>query len=94
MTVAAVYASWSAAQGHISAKTAATRRSAWGAASNPPGVTSPWIDVKTSAVADGSRRWSPTASGRRRSRTRSECCARCSVQRSRTAGFRATRATG
>ena len=29
VTVAAVYASWSAAQGHISAKTAATRRSAW-----------------------------------------------------------------
>ena len=30
VTVAAVYASWSKAQGHISAKTAATRKSALG----------------------------------------------------------------
>jgi hypothetical protein len=29
MTVAEVYASWSTSQGHISAKTAATRKSAW-----------------------------------------------------------------
>ena len=49
-TVAAVYAAWSAAQGHIAAKTALTRRSTW---SNH--VEARWgevavVDVKTSAV--------------------------------------------
>jgi integrase len=50
VTVAAVYASWSASQGHISPKTAATRKSTWGSR-----VESHWgsvavVDVKTSAV--------------------------------------------
>jgi hypothetical protein len=50
VTVAAVYASWSASQGHISPKTAATRKSAWGSR-----VESHWgsvavVDVKTSAI--------------------------------------------
>jgi integrase len=50
VTVATIYASWSASQGHISAKTAATRKSAWGSR-----VKTHWgdvavIDIKTSAV--------------------------------------------
>src|ERR1700739_931336 len=35
VTVGAVYASWSASQGHISPKTAATRRSVWGSRIKP-----------------------------------------------------------
>jgi hypothetical protein len=35
LTVAEVYTSWSASQGHISAKTAATRKSAWGSRVEP-----------------------------------------------------------
>jgi integrase len=50
LTVAEVYASWSASQGHVSAKTAATRKSAWHSR-----VESRWgnvalADVKTTAV--------------------------------------------
>jgi hypothetical protein len=50
VTVAAVYASGSKAQGHISAKTAATRKSAWGSRVKPRWSDVPVIDVKTSAV--------------------------------------------
>ena len=50
VTVAEMYKSWSAAQGHISAKTAATRRSAWGSRVEPHWGHVAVIDVKTSAV--------------------------------------------
>lgn len=50
LTVAAVYKSWSKAQGHISAKTAATRKSAWGSRVEPRWGGVPVVDVKTSAV--------------------------------------------
>jgi integrase len=50
VTVASVYASWSASQGHISAKTAATRRSAWGSRVQPRWADVAVVDVKTSAV--------------------------------------------
>jgi integrase len=50
VTVAAIYESWSAAQGHISATTAATRRSAWAARVEEAWGDMPVIDVKTSAV--------------------------------------------
>jgi integrase len=49
-TVAAVYASWSSSQGHISAKTAATRRSVWNNRVQPQWGGVPVVDVKTSAV--------------------------------------------
>ena len=50
VTVRSVYESWSASQGHISAKTAATRRNVWKSR-----VLGHWgdmavVDVKTSAV--------------------------------------------
>ncbi|BBX72271.1 site-specific integrase [Mycobacterium shinjukuense] len=50
LTVAAVYASWFKAQGHTSAKTAATRRSVWGSRVKPRWGDVPVVDVKTSAV--------------------------------------------
>lgn len=50
VTVAAVYASRSASQGHISPKTAATRRSAWTSRVEPPWGGVAVIDVKTAAV--------------------------------------------
>jgi integrase len=50
VTVAAVYESWSAGQGHISPKTAATRRSAWGSRVQPRWGEVAVVDVKTSAV--------------------------------------------
>jgi site-specific recombinase XerC len=50
MTVAAMYTSWSAGQGHISAKTAATRRSAWNSRVKPRWADVAVVDVKTSAV--------------------------------------------
>jgi integrase len=50
VTVASAYASWSAGQGHISAKTAATRRSAWGSRVQPRWADVAVVDVKTSAV--------------------------------------------
>jgi integrase len=49
-TVAAVYTSWSASQGHIAAKTAATRKSAWGSRVEPGWGDVAVVDVKTSAV--------------------------------------------
>lgn len=49
-TVGEIYAGWSAAQGHISAKTAATRRSAWGSRVQPKWGHVAVVDVKTSAV--------------------------------------------
>ena len=49
-TVAAVYASWSNSQGHISAKTAATRRSAWTSRVEPHWGGVAVVDVKTSAI--------------------------------------------
>jgi hypothetical protein len=45
-TVGAVYKSWSAAQGHISPKTAATRRSAWGSRVEPHWGDVAVVDVK------------------------------------------------
>jgi hypothetical protein len=50
VTVGAVYKSWSASQGHISAKTAATRRSAWGIRVEPQWGHIAVVDVKTSAI--------------------------------------------
>lgn len=50
VTVASVYASWSAAQGHISPKTAATRRSVWKSRVQPAWGDVVVVDVKTSAV--------------------------------------------
>lgn len=50
VTVAAVYASWSASQGHISAKTAATRKSAWGSRVEPHWGGVAVVDVKCSAI--------------------------------------------
>lgn len=50
VTVGAVYASWLAGQGHISAKTAATRRSAWGSRVEPRWADVAVVDVKTSAI--------------------------------------------
>ncbi len=50
VTVGAVYSSWSASQGHISPKTAATRRSAWTSRVEPPWGGVAVIDVKTAAV--------------------------------------------
>jgi hypothetical protein len=50
VTVAAVYASWSASQGHISPKTAATRRSAWSSRVEPRWGDMAAVDVKTSAI--------------------------------------------
>ena len=58
VTVAAVYASWSASQGHISPKTAATRRSAWTSRVEPWGGVAV-IDVKTAASGHGCPAWSP-----------------------------------
>ena len=49
-TVAAVYAAWSAAQGHIAAKTALTRRSTWSNHVEPRWGSTAVADVKTSAV--------------------------------------------
>jgi integrase len=50
VTVGAVYKSWSASQGHISAKTAATRRSAWHSRVEPQWSHVTVVDVKTSAI--------------------------------------------
>lgn len=50
LTVAAVYNSWSASQGHISPKTAATRRSAWASRVEPQWGDVAVVHVKTSAV--------------------------------------------
>ncbi|MBX7434162.1 site-specific integrase [Mycobacterium sp. Y57] len=50
VTVDAVYRAWSAAQAHISAKTAATRRSAWGSRVKPRWGDVAVVDVKTSAI--------------------------------------------
>jgi integrase len=50
MTVREVHASWSASQGHVSAKTAATRRSAWGSRVQPQWGSVAVADVKTAAV--------------------------------------------
>ncbi len=50
VTVGAMYASWSAAQAHISAKTAATRKSAWSSRVEPRWADVAVVDVKTSAV--------------------------------------------
>ena len=50
LTVGVVYGSWTGAQSHISAKTAATRRSAWASRVEPRWGTVPVVEVKTSAV--------------------------------------------
>lgn len=50
VTVAAVYASWSTSQGHIAAKTAATRKSAWSSRVEPQWGNVAVVDVKTSAI--------------------------------------------
>lgn len=48
--MAAIYASWSKAQSHISAKTVATRKSTWASRVKPQWGDVPVVDVKTSAV--------------------------------------------
>ena len=50
ITVEEMYASWSATQGHISPKTAATRSSAWRTHVRPQWGEVSVVDVKTSAV--------------------------------------------
>lgn len=50
VSVATVYDSWSASQGHISAKTAATRKSAWHSHVEPVWGAVAVADVKTAAV--------------------------------------------
>ena len=50
VTVASVYASWSASQGHISPKTATTRRNVWTSRVQPAWGSVVVVDVKTSAV--------------------------------------------
>jgi integrase len=50
VTVALVYASWSASQGHIAPKTAATRRSSWSSRVEPRWGAVAVVDVKTSAI--------------------------------------------
>jgi integrase len=50
ITVADVYRSWSASQGHIAAKTAATRKSAWRSRVEPQWGHLAVVDVKTAAV--------------------------------------------
>jgi integrase len=50
MTVASVYKSWSASQGHIAPKTAATRRNVWNHRVLPHWGDVDVVDVKTSAV--------------------------------------------
>ena len=94
VTVAAVYASWSASQGHILRKTAATRRSAWTGHVEPPWGGVAVIDVKTAAVRAGCPAWSPMRLAHRQSRTHSGCCVRCSARRSRTHACPAIHATG
>jgi integrase len=49
-TVSVIYAAWSAAQGHIAAKTALTRRSAWSKYVAPQWGETAVVEVKTSAV--------------------------------------------
>jgi integrase len=50
VTVAAVHESWARAQGHISAKTAATRKSAWHSRVEPQWGNVAVADVRTAAV--------------------------------------------
>jgi integrase len=50
VTAAAVYASWSSSQAHISAKTAATRKSTWNSRVEPHWGTVAVVDIKTSAI--------------------------------------------
>jgi hypothetical protein len=50
LTVAEVYESWSRSQGHITAKTAATGKSAWHSRVEPQGGEVAVADVKTAAV--------------------------------------------
>ena len=50
VTVAAVYEWWSASQGHVAAKTAATRKSAWNSRVKPRWEHVAVADVKTAAV--------------------------------------------
>ncbi len=50
VTVAAVYEWWSASQGHVAAKTAATRKSAWNCRVKPRWENIAVADVKTAAV--------------------------------------------
>ena len=50
VTVADVYQSWFPAQAHISAKTAASRRSAWGSRVEPQWGDTLVVDVRTAAI--------------------------------------------
>ena len=50
VTVATMHAAWSASQGHVSAKTVATRKSAWNSRVKPYWGDVPVVDVTTSAV--------------------------------------------
>ena len=94
VTVGAVYKSWSTSQGHISAKTAATRRSALAQPRVSRSGSHVTVgDVKTSCDHSvGGRRWSPMRSALRLSGMRSGCCARSWEGHWRTTGLRTTRA--
>lgn len=50
ITVADVYLAWSTSQGHIAAKTAATRKSVWDSHVRPRWGTVAVVDVKTAAI--------------------------------------------
>lgn len=50
VTVAQVYQSWVATQAHVSAKTAASRRSTWASRVEPQWGDAPVVDVRTAAV--------------------------------------------
>src|SRR5208337_1516138 len=50
VTVADIYRSWSSAQAHISAKTAASRRSAWSSRVEPQWGDMLVVDVRAAAI--------------------------------------------
>lgn len=94
VTVAVVYASWSASQGHISAKTAATRRSTWGSRVEPHWGDVALVDVKTSAVRAWVAKMAAEEVGAATIGTPSACCVRCWGRPSRTRASPAIHATG
>src|SRR4051812_27284712 len=79
--VASVYESWSASQGHISPKVAATRCSTWGSRVQPQWGDVAVVDMKTSAIRARVAKLIADDVGVPSSRTRSDCCARCSAPR-------------
>jgi hypothetical protein len=92
VTVAAVYASWSAAQGTSPRKPPRPGAARGAAGSVRSGARSRSSTSRRAQYAPGWRRWSQTASGWRASRTTSACCVRSWPPLSRTAACPATRA--